>query len=75
MRTLTLAALALVAATAAQAETTITLYTSQPPEQAQQTVDAFEKANPDIKVNWTRNGTSALMNVMRARDRSRSGSG
>ena len=66
MRTLTLAALALVAATAAHAETTITLYTSQPPEQAQQTVDAFEKANPDIKVNWTRNGTSALMNVMRA---------
>ena len=66
MRTLSFAALAIALATAAHAETTITLYTSQAPEQAQETVDAFEKANPDIKVNWTRNGTSALMNVMRA---------
>ncbi len=50
----------------AYADTTITLYTSQAPEQAQQTVDAFEAGHPDIKVEWTRNGTSALMNVMRA---------
>lgn len=51
---------------AAYAETTLTLYTSQPPEQAQSTVDAFEAAHPDIKIEWTRNGTSALMNVIRA---------
>ncbi|TYC61970.1 ABC transporter substrate-binding protein [Rhodobacterales bacterium] len=61
-----LAAVSAVAVSAAHAEETLTLYTSQPPEQAQETVDAFEAANPDIKVNWTRNGTSALMNVMRA---------
>jgi iron(III) transport system substrate-binding protein len=53
-------------ASGAYAETTLTLYTSQAPEQAQETVDAFEAAHPDIKVEWTRNGTSALMNVMRA---------
>lgn len=50
----------------AYAETTLTLYTSQPPKQAQSTVDAFEAAHPDIKIEWTRNGTSALMNVIRA---------
>ena len=66
MRFLTLTFAATLAATVAHAETTLTLYTSQAPEQAQQTVDAFEAAYPDIKVQWTRNGTSALMNVMRA---------
>ncbi|MBL3569517.1 extracellular solute-binding protein [Rhodovulum sp. BSW8] len=65
MRLLALATAGLMA-TAASAETTITLYTSQAPEQAQETVDAFEAAHPDIKVEWTRNGTSALMNVLRA---------
>ncbi|WP_244629542.1 ABC transporter substrate-binding protein [Martelella limonii] len=63
---LALATVSALAFSAAHAEETITLYTSQAPEQAQETVDAFEAANPDIKVNWTRNGTSALMNVMRA---------
>ncbi|WP_246739558.1 ABC transporter substrate-binding protein [Martelella sp. HB161492] len=66
IRMLALAAVSTLAFSAAHAEETITLYTSQPPEVAQQTVDAFEALNPDIKVNWTRNGTSALMNVMRA---------
>ncbi|MCA0919783.1 ABC transporter substrate-binding protein [Pseudooceanicola nanhaiensis] len=64
LASLTLAATLL--SSAAYAETTLTLYTSQAPEQAQETVDAFEAAHPDIKVEWTRNGTSALMNVMRA---------
>lgn len=66
MRFLPMTLAALLCSGAAYAETDLTLYTSQPPEQAQQTVDAFEAAHPDIKVNWTRNGTSALMNVMRA---------
>lgn len=66
MRSLLLAGvLSVLAIGTAQAQTTLTLYTSQPPEQAQQTVDAFEAANPDITVKWTRNGTSALMNVLR----------
>ena len=66
MKLLSLTLAAVLFSGAAYAETTLTLYTSQPPEQAQQTVDAFEAAHPDIKVQWTRNGTSALMNVMRA---------
>lgn len=66
MKRFALTAIALLMGTAAHAQTTITLYTSQPPEQAQETVDAFQAANPDIKVEWTRNGTSALMNVVRA---------
>ncbi len=45
---------------------TITLYTSQSPEIAQATVDAFQAAHPDITVEWTRNGTSQLMNVLAA---------
>lgn len=65
MRLPPLALLALLSGTAAQAETVLTLYTSQTPEVAQQTVDAFQAIHPDIKVEWTRNGTSALMNVIR----------
>lgn len=56
----------LLVSTAAQAETTLTLYTSQSPELAQQTADAFMAAHPDIKVEWMRNGTSQLMNIMAA---------
>jgi iron(III) transport system substrate-binding protein len=66
MKLLSLTLAAALMTSGAYAETTLTLYTSQAPEQAQQTVDAFEAVHPDIKVEWTRNGTSALMNVMRA---------
>ncbi|SMD09158.1 ABC transporter substrate-binding protein [Primorskyibacter flagellatus] len=66
MKLFPLTLVAVLMAGGAYAETTLTLYTSQAPEQAQETVDAFEAAHPDIKVEWTRNGTSALMNVMRA---------
>lgn len=59
-------AVLLMSTAVASAETTITLYTSQSPEIAQQTVDAFRAKHPDIKVEWTRNGTSQLMNVLRA---------
>lgn len=65
-RILALTTAGMLTMTAAHAAETITLYTSQAPEQAQETVDAFQAAHPDIKVNWTRNGTSALMNVLRA---------
>ncbi|MGO3740775.1 ABC transporter substrate-binding protein [Kerstersia sp.] len=55
-------AAALVSAVAfgAQAETLV-LYTSQPNADAQATVDVFSKANPDIKVEWVRDGTTQLM--------------
>lgn len=46
--------------TSAFAKSTLTLYTSQPNEDAQMTVSAFEKAHPDIEVKWIRDGTSKL---------------
>ncbi len=64
MKTLvsTLAALAaatFLATTAAAAD--LVLYTSQPNEDAQATVDAFKAANPGIEVEWVRDGTTKLM--------------
>ncbi len=64
MRFLTLLSAVLLAG-AAHAET-LTLYTSQSPEIAQQTVDAFQARHPEIKVEWSRNGTSQLLNILRA---------
>ena len=64
MRFLTLLSAVLLAG-AAHAET-LTLYTSQSPEIAQQTVDAFQARHPEIKVEWSRNGTSQLLNMLRA---------
>ncbi|MDX2484707.1 MAG: ABC transporter substrate-binding protein [Pseudodonghicola sp.] len=59
-RSLLAATLALALPTLASAET-LTLYTSQPNADAQQTVDAFEAANPDITIEWVRDGTTKLM--------------
>lgn len=42
----------------------LVIYTSQAPEIAQQTMDAFKAAYPDVQVTWTRNGTTQLMNVL-----------
>lgn len=56
---LTAAALSLLATTSFAAN--LTLYTSQPNADAQKTVDAFMAANPDIKVDWVRDGTTKLM--------------
>lgn len=65
MRFITSIAAAMLLSTAANAAT-LQLYTSQSPEIAQQTVDAFQAKYPDIKVEWMRNGTSQLMNILRA---------
>ncbi|MDF2779461.1 MAG: transporter substrate-binding protein [Enterobacteriaceae bacterium] len=46
--------------TPAFAASTLTLYTSQPNEDARMTVTAFEKAHPDIEVKWIRDGTTKL---------------
>ncbi|CAN7354675.1 MULTISPECIES: ABC transporter substrate-binding protein [Ensifer] len=46
--------------TAAFAESLV-LYTSQPNEDAQATVDAFKAANPSVEVEWVREGTTKLM--------------
>ncbi len=45
---------------------TLVLYTSQPAQDAQMTVDAFQKANPGTKVEWVRDGTTKLMTKLRA---------
>lgn len=44
----------------------LVIYTSQLEKDAQQTVDAFKAKHPDVEVEWTRNGTSKLMNILRA---------
>ncbi|WP_421903465.1 ABC transporter substrate-binding protein [Maridesulfovibrio sp.] len=44
----------------------LVIYTSQLEQDAQQTVETFKKANPGIDVEWTRTGTTALMNKLRA---------
>ncbi|MFT6140808.1 MAG: iron(III) transport system substrate-binding protein [Psychromonas sp.] len=64
--TLLLCAAALALPLSVQAQEILTLYTSQPNKDAQMTVDAFEVANPDIKVEWVRDGTTKLMTKLRA---------
>lgn len=44
----------------------LVLYTSQPAADAQTTVEAFEKANPGVKVEWVRDGTTKLMTKFRS---------
>ncbi len=51
----------LAAGPVAAQDVTLTLYTSQPNEDAQQTVDAFMAANPDVKVEFVRDGTTQIM--------------
>ncbi len=49
----------LLAASAGAAD--LVLYTSQPNEDAQATVDGFKAANPGIEVDWVRDGTPKIM--------------
>ena len=64
--TLLLCAAALALPLSVQAQDILTLYTSQPNKDAQMTVDAFEAANPDVEVEWVRDGTTKLMTKLRA---------
>ena len=43
----------------------LVLYTSQPNQDAQQTVDAFKAVHPDVEVEWFRNGTTKVMAKLR----------
>ncbi|TCL73808.1 ABC transporter substrate-binding protein [Rhizobium sp. BK251] len=69
MKTLLSAFTALIAAgllaTSADAANLV-LYTSQPNEDAQATVDGFMAANPDIKVDWVRDGTPKIIAKLQA---------
>ncbi|ROR13386.1 ABC transporter substrate-binding protein [Erwinia sp. JUb26] len=60
-----LSLLAFTSLSAQAADGKLVVYTSQAPEIAQQTIEAFKAANPGIEVSWTRNGTTQLMNVLR----------
>ncbi len=60
------AATVLLAGQAFAASGTLVLYTSQPNADAQQTVDAFKKANPGVEVEWVRDGTTKVMAKLRA---------
>nr|WP_318384887.1 ABC transporter substrate-binding protein [uncultured Enterobacter sp.] len=48
------------------AKSTLTLYTSQPGEDAQMTVSAFEKTHSDVEVKWIRDGTAKLVARLQA---------
>jgi len=54
-----LAVSAFLAGTAGAAD--LVLYTSQPNEDAQATVDGFKASHPDIDVEWVRDGTPKIM--------------
>lgn len=54
-----LAISAFLAGTAGAAD--LVLYTSQPNEDAQATVDGFKASHPDIDVEWVRDGTPKIM--------------
>lgn len=68
MKTLVSAAALLAASFSAlpASAANLVLYTSQPNEDAQATVDGFMAANPDIKVDWVRDGTPKIMAKLQA---------
>lgn len=51
---------------AADASGKLVIYTSQPNADAQSTVDAFKAANPNVEVEWVRDGTTKIMAKLRA---------
>ncbi len=59
-------ALGLALAPRAGAQNALVIYTSQPQSDAEQTIAEFEKANPGIKVEFVRNGTTQVMNKLEA---------
>lgn len=67
MRTITIAAATLAASVAyAQPSGSLLLYTSQPNEDAQQTIDAFMEAFPNVTVEFFRDGTTKVMAKLEA---------
>ena len=61
----TLAAI-LLSGTAFAQSGKLVLYTSQPNEDAQATVDAFKAKHPDVDVEWVRDGTTKVMAKLQA---------
>jgi iron(III) transport system substrate-binding protein len=61
-----IASLALLAGQAGAVDGALTLYTSQPNTDAQQSIDAFMAAYPDVKVTFVRDGTTKIMAKLEA---------
>lgn len=57
---LTAAAVGLLAATAAQAETELTVYTAIEAEDLKRYAETFNQDHPDIKINWVRDSTGVV---------------
>jgi len=60
------AVLGLAAGAQAAPSGELVLYTSQPNQDAQATVDAFMAKHPDVEVTWVRDGTTKVMAKLRA---------
>jgi iron(III) transport system substrate-binding protein len=58
--------LAVVTTSAHAVDGTLTLYTSQPNTDAQQSIDAFMEAYPDVDVTFVRDGTTKIMAKLEA---------
>ncbi|WP_245415477.1 ABC transporter substrate-binding protein [Hoeflea marina] len=61
-----MASISAMAGPAGAVDGTLTLYTSQPNTDAQQSVDAFMKANPGVQVTFVRDGTTKIMAKLEA---------
>lgn len=61
-----IAVAALCLAVGAAQAADLVLYTSQPNEDAQATVDGFKAANPGVDVQWVRDGTPQIMAKLNA---------
>ncbi|WP_394688374.1 ABC transporter substrate-binding protein [Hoeflea sp.] len=61
-----MASFAVLVSPAQAVEGTLTLYTSQPNTDAQQSIDAFMQAYPDVKVTFVRDGTTKIMAKLEA---------
>lgn len=59
-RSILFSALLFLGVASAQAETTLTVYTAFEAVQLPGLKDAFEKAHPDIKINWVRDSTGII---------------
>ncbi len=60
------ATLLATSAFAADVSGKLVLYTSQPNQDAQRTVDAFLAKHPEVEVDWIRDGTTKVMAKLRA---------
>lgn len=66
LRSMLAAGLLLTSGAAFAAEGKLVLYTSQPNNDAQQTIDAFKARHPNVDISYVRDGTPLIMAKLRA---------